>query len=353
MRKYLLAIVGLLALPSLLFGDATEASRQRNFVNDKANSIPITASYVDGEFDNLITKVNSKVLAKATAPSSPTTGDTWVDTSITPAHVKVYDGTNWTGVACSKGADVASATTTTLGSAGCFFDITGTTTITSVTAKPAGMIVMLQFDGALTFTDGSNLKLNGNFTTAADSTITLISDGTNWFELSRQPDNSFTPTAANALAGSVVQSVITYSRAVGSATATAVIDDTVPTTSETGNLSALDRAITPNNSSNRLVVELELYISAAGAGIAAVGIVQDAGSSHIATVAQAMPAADSPEVVHLVHEMAAGTTSSTTFKVYVGHNGGSQVTMNGAASTGGRLFGAVASSSLRVTEIKV
>src|SRR3990167_3288016 len=190
MKKILSLLLASFLIASPLFADATTAARERNFVNDKANTIPITASYMDGEFDNLITKVNSKVLAKATAPSSPTAGDTWVDTSITPAHVKVYDGTNWTGVACSKGADVASATATTLGSAGCFFDITGTTTITSVTAKPAGMIVMLQFDGILTFTDGSNLKLNGDFTTAAESTITLISDGTNWFEIARSPIGS-------------------------------------------------------------------------------------------------------------------------------------------------------------------
>src|SRR3990167_1244436 len=190
MKKILSLLLASFLIASPLFADATTAARERNFVNDKTNSIPITASYMDGEFDNLITKVNSKVLAKATAPSSPTAGDTWVDTSVTPPFVKVYDGTNWTTTACTKGADVASATATTLGNDGCFFDITGTTTITSVTAKPAGMIVTLQFDGVLTFTDGSNLKLNGDFTTAAESTITLVSDGTNWFELARSPIGS-------------------------------------------------------------------------------------------------------------------------------------------------------------------
>ena len=63
--------------------------------------------------------------------------------------------------------------------------VSGTTTITSVTAAQAGRLVTLQFSGILTFTDGSNLKLNGNFVTTADDTITLISDGTNWFEVSR------------------------------------------------------------------------------------------------------------------------------------------------------------------------
>lgn len=85
----------------------------------------------------------------------------------------------------AKGADVASAATITLGTDGNFFDITGAVTITSVTAKTAGTIVILQFDGSLTFTDGSNLKLNGNFSTTADDTITLVSDGTNWYEVGR------------------------------------------------------------------------------------------------------------------------------------------------------------------------
>ena len=85
----------------------------------------------------------------------------------------------------AQGANVASATTTTLGTDGNFFVITGTTTITSITAKTAGTIVVLDFSGVLTLTDGSNLKLAGNFVTTADDTITLVSDGTNYIEISR------------------------------------------------------------------------------------------------------------------------------------------------------------------------
>ena len=85
----------------------------------------------------------------------------------------------------AKGANVASATTTTLGTDGNFFVSTGTTTITSITVKSAGTVVILDFAGVLTLTDGSNLKLGGNFVTTADDTITLISDGTNWIEMGR------------------------------------------------------------------------------------------------------------------------------------------------------------------------
>jgi hypothetical protein len=67
-----------------------------------------------------------------------------------------------------------------------FFFVSGTTTITSITASTTvGKEITIKFTGALTLTDGSNLVLNGNFVTSADDTITLISDGTNWIEKSR------------------------------------------------------------------------------------------------------------------------------------------------------------------------
>jgi pectate lyase-like protein len=88
----------------------------------------------------------------------------------------------------SDSVSIASAATITLGPHADVFTVTGTTTITSVAASYAGRRVTLIFSGALTFTDGSNLKLNGNFVTTADDTITLACDGTNWFEVSRCPN---------------------------------------------------------------------------------------------------------------------------------------------------------------------
>jgi hypothetical protein len=79
---------------------------------------------------------------------------------------------------------VASAATITL-PAGNIFSISGTTNITSVSASWAGRIVTLAFQGALTLTDGGNLLLAGNYVTTTNDTITLICDGTNWFEMCR------------------------------------------------------------------------------------------------------------------------------------------------------------------------
>ncbi len=64
--------------------------------------------------------------------------------------------------------------------------ISGTTGITSITATGhSGAVVTLIFQDALTVTDGSNLKMAGDFTTSADDTLTLACDGTNWHEVCR------------------------------------------------------------------------------------------------------------------------------------------------------------------------
>lgn len=64
--------------------------------------------------------------------------------------------------------------------------ITGTTGITTIAANGhAGRRVTLVFAGALTVTDGSNLRLASNFTTTADDTLTLACDGSNWHEVAR------------------------------------------------------------------------------------------------------------------------------------------------------------------------
>lgn len=120
----------------------------------------------------------------ASTNGSPTDGDVWRDTSTGKFQFYENGGIREFG-AGFYGSSVASASTITV--TGNIFHVTGTTTITSVsgTGVTAGTTITIIFDGALTFTDGSNLKLNGNFVTTADDTITLVYDGTNWHEVAR------------------------------------------------------------------------------------------------------------------------------------------------------------------------
>jgi hypothetical protein len=98
----------------------------------------------------------------------------------------------------AKGADIGSATTLTLGADGNTFKITGTTTINGITTASwqTGSVVHLWFSGALTFTHNSGapgggavaMLLSGsvNLTTANNTILSLVFDGTNWQEISRK-----------------------------------------------------------------------------------------------------------------------------------------------------------------------
>lgn len=87
------------------------------------------------------------------------------------------------GVATS----VASAAALVIPHDGDSIIVTGTTSITSINVTTVGRIISLIFTGALTFTNGNNIKLaGGNFGTSANDTITLAHDGVNYMEISRQ-----------------------------------------------------------------------------------------------------------------------------------------------------------------------
>ena len=82
-----------------------------------------------------------------------------------------------------KGSDVASATSITVPDEG-YFDITGTTTTAGFSTVNAGIMKMVQFDGALQLTHHSssfNLPTGANITTAAGDRALFRSEGSgNW-----------------------------------------------------------------------------------------------------------------------------------------------------------------------------
>tara|TARA_Y100000310_G_scaffold94408_1_gene92037 strand:+ start:718 stop:1563 length:846 start_codon:yes stop_codon:yes gene_type:complete len=76
-----------------------------------------------------------------------------------------------------KGSDVASASALTPPSDGDYFDVTGTTSITSIATQGIGSMIRVHFDGALTLThNASDLILPGgvNITTAAGDEALFI-----------------------------------------------------------------------------------------------------------------------------------------------------------------------------------
>jgi len=100
----------------------------------------------------------------------------------------------------AKGADIASAATIVIPSGHLLFDVTGTTDISAITIDTggvAGRLIILQFDGITTVSMSSTLRLNGDFPTLAGNILTLIYDGTNWREVSRQGGSAVAWTGPN------------------------------------------------------------------------------------------------------------------------------------------------------------
>jgi hypothetical protein len=136
----------------------------------------------------------------SSAPSSPTTGQSWLDTATAGRiYVKRWDGDAWvveqtidtaansTFTAIGGGAaSIASAGTTDIGTLyEAVVTITGTTTITSLgSSVPAGQSKIIVFSGALTLTqNATSLILPGaaSITTAAGDTAIATSLGSgNW-----------------------------------------------------------------------------------------------------------------------------------------------------------------------------
>lgn len=94
-RIFILSLIALTCVMESAHA-STLSTRLYNWVNDRNNSIPITASRMDAEFDNIITKLNEKVLIKSTAPSSPIAGMLWYDSA--NKILKQYRNNEWVGM---------------------------------------------------------------------------------------------------------------------------------------------------------------------------------------------------------------------------------------------------------------
>jgi hypothetical protein len=90
--------------------------------------------------------------------------------------------------AAARAASTASAGSLTLPAAPLIatYPITGTTTITSITAGSPGQIALLEFASAgCRVVMGSNLVLNGDYLSTASGILTLVANGSNWEEVTR------------------------------------------------------------------------------------------------------------------------------------------------------------------------
>ena len=137
--------------------------------DDAAAGTKILSSRHDTHDEDLATAINACITqnneSKPTADFAPNASATY---DLGTASLKWQDlhlsgaATIAGNLVTSKGSDVASATALALGTDGNYFDVTGTTTITSINTVGIGTVVKLHFDDSLTLThNATDLILPG------------------------------------------------------------------------------------------------------------------------------------------------------------------------------------------------
>jgi hypothetical protein len=244
----------------------------------------------------------------------------------------------------------------------------GTGTVTTTGSPANGNLA--KFTGA---TSVSNADLTGDVTTSggvattiANSAVTLAKianaaassklvgsgasgSGSAYAELTLGTGLSMSGTTLNASGGTsvVVQVQNTETGAAATGSTTIPFDDTIPQNTEGTQFMSL--AITPNNASNRLKIEVVAFMSCDTAvrNVCA-ALFQDSTASAVACGYFSTDESGYGLQITFSHFMAAGTTSATTFKVRVGCDTSGTITFNGGS--GARKYGGVVASSITITE---
>lgn len=163
--------------------------RLYDWTADRDAGVKIRADRMDDEFDGIASglstcltrdgqstvtaniPMNSKKITGLAAATGAGDAVRYEQVSLLAAQSIFTKTQSW-----AKGADVVSATALTLGTDGNEFDITGTTTITSIGTLGVGTWVKLHFDAALTFTHHATdliCPYGLSITTAAGTEIEL------------------------------------------------------------------------------------------------------------------------------------------------------------------------------------
>lgn len=281
----------------------------------------------------------------AFTPSPPATGQPiyiWYETDT--GNSFLYD-TSWHQITTTSTGNVTTGVTLTsgktiVGNGGvdiALSSLTGTVVKSSsgtLSAASAGTDYVAP--GSIT-TDGitqNTGKLLGR-TTASAGAIEEITPGASMV------------FSAGALNGRIVQVQKTISVASSTGTTQIPSDDTIPQNTE--GTEFFTCAITPTNASNRLLIQVSVDCASSVIAWMIAALFQDTTANALAAGAMSTSSNNAISTISFTYEMAAGTTSSTTFKVRVGPDRAATITINGAS--GSRVLGGVMSSSITIWEI--
>jgi hypothetical protein len=148
--------------------------------------------------------------------------------------------------------------------------------------------------------------------------------------------------------GFPIQIVSTNFSAVATGTTVIPYDDTIPQITE--GTEFMTQAIIPKSVTNRLFIEAKIYASNTVIQEIIAALFQDASANALATQVVYGSTATGEVCLFVSHDMVAGTTSSTTFRIRMGGAAASTTTFNGRG--GARKFGGVTLSTFKITEYR-
>lgn len=190
---------------------------------------------------------------------------------------------------------------------------------------------------------GSGVNFNGS----TSGTILLTQPavaGSNTITLPAETGTARTTVSS----GTVLQIVNYQTGAVATGTTVIPFDDTIPQNTEGDEYMSL--AITPKSATSKLLIQVTVQATCSVLSWGNAALFQDSTANALAVAFGFTDTATSGHAVEFTHYMTSGTTSSTTFKVRAGVNGGgSTMTFNGQA--GARRFGGTLASSITITEV--
>lgn len=246
----------------------------------------------------------------------------------------------------AKGADIASASALTLGTDGNYFDVTGTTAITSIATVGIGAVIKLHFDAVLTLTHhATDLILPGeaNITTAAGDEAEFVEYATGDWRCTNYQRGSNAPVVS----GAVVQRVDATPYTTYDSTATTVpFDDTIPQITEGKQFNSV--TITPRSATSKLVFRLHAdQVTPNTSAYATMSLFKDGTSSALASSTTFGSGVNQSFVLTLDHTIVAGSTDEATYTLRIGPNAGSSI-ING--NSGGRVLGGASAVRMSVEE---
>ena len=210
--------------------------------------------------------------------------------------------------------------------------------------------------GDVTITDNlilSKISDDGNAITLTNDSSTRTITGTGSLEastLTQTPNASLTGmpgtigSGVTMPSGSVVQMQSAVVTGYSLITAHLPSDDTIPQSSEGGEV--ITQSITASNANNSFLIHANIYAGTAANDTCTIALFKDSDANALAATA----VLDSGHMIRtLVHKITAGSTSEITFKIRAGCTW-ADTYVNGTSTA--RLYGGVASTTLTIWEIQ-